>query len=215
MSITKNLVNLKKSLPNNVELVLVSKTRSNEQILEAFKIGQINFGENKVQELVSKHEKLPKDIKWHMIGHLQRNKVKYISKFIHLIHTVDSIKILKEIDKRAKIDNRIIDCLLQIKIAKEENKFGFKHKEVDKIITLSKELKNIQIRGLMGMATNTNDSTLIKKEFDLISLIYKKYCSEIFNILSIGMSSDYKIAILNNSNMIRVGSAIFGERIKN
>ena len=215
MSITKNLVNLKKSLPNNVELVLVSKTRSNEQILEAFKIGQINFGENKVQELVSKHEKLPKDIKWHMIGHLQRNKVKYISKFIHLIHTVDSIKILKEIDKRAKIDQRIIDCLLQIKIAKEENKFGFKHEEIDKIITISKELKNIQIRGLMGMATNTNDSTLIKKEFDLISLIHKKYYSEIFNILSIGMSSDYKIAILNNSNMIRVGSAIFGERIKN
>jgi hypothetical protein len=215
MSITKNLVNLKKSLPNNVELVLVSKTRSNEQILEAFKIGQINFGENKVQELVSKHEKLPKDIKWHMIGHLQRNKVKYISKFIHLIHTVDSIKILKEIDKRAKIEHRVIDCLLQIKIAKEENKFGFNHEEIDKIIILSKELKNIQIRGLMGMATNTNDSTLIKKEFDLISLIHKKYSSEIFNILSIGMSSDYKIAILNNSNMIRVGSAIFGERIKN
>jgi PLP dependent protein len=215
MSITKNLVNLKKSLPNNVELVLVSKTRSNEQILEAFKIGQINFGENKVQELVTKHEKLPKDIKWHMIGHLQRNKVKYISKFIHLIHTVDSIKILKEIDKRAKIEHRIIDCLLQIKIGKEENKFGFKHEEIDKTITISKELKNIQIRGLMGMATNTNDSTLIKKEFDLINLIYKKYYSEIFNILSIGMSSDYKIAILNNSNMIRVGSAIFGERIKN
>jgi pyridoxal phosphate enzyme (YggS family) len=215
MSITKNLVNLKKSLPNNVELVLVSKTRSNEQILEAFKIGQINFGENKVQELVSKHEKLPKDIKWHMIGHLQRNKVKFISKFIHLIHTVDSIKILKEIDKRAKIEHRVIDCLLQIKIAKEENKFGFIHDEIDKTITISKELKNIQIRGLMGMATNTNDSTLIKKEFDLISLIHKKYYSEIFNILSIGMSSDYKIAILNNSNMIRVGSAIFGERIKN
>ena len=214
MSITKNLVNLKKSLPNNVELVLVSKTRSNEQILEAFKIGQINFGENKVQELVTKHEKLPKDIKWHMIGHLQRNKVKYISKFIHLIHTVDSIKILKEIDKRAKIEHRIIDCLLQIKIGKEENKFGFKHEEIDKTITISKELKNIQIRGLMGMATNTNDSTLIKKEFDLINLIYKKYYSEIFNILSIGMSSDYKIAILNNSNMIRVGSAIFGERKK-
>ena len=214
MSITKNLINLKNTLPSNVELVLVSKTRSNNDILEAFKAGHINFGENKVQELVSKHENLPKKIKWHMIGHLQRNKVKYLSKFIHLIHTVDSIKILKEIDKRAKIENRKIDCLLQIKIAKEENKFGFCYKEIDAVITFSNELKNIQIRGLMGMASNTENSKQIKSEFDLISDLYKKNYSKKFNILSIGMSSDYKIAVLNNSNMVRIGSAIFGERIK-
>ena len=146
MSITKNLINLKKNLPSDIELIVVSKTRSNEEILEAYNTGHINFGENKVQELVNKHENLPKEIKWHMIGHLQSNKVKYIAKFIDLIHTVDSVKILKEINKRAKIENRIIDCLLQIKIAIEENKFGFNFKEIDEVIAFTKELNNIKIK---------------------------------------------------------------------
>ena len=150
-----------------------------------------------------------------MIGHLQSNKVKYIAKFIDLIHTVDSVKILKEINKRAKIENRIIDCLLQIKIAIEENKFGFNFKEIDEVIAFTKELKNIKIRGVMGMATNTDNSFQIKSEFDLINDIYKKYYSKNFNILSIGMSSDYNIAVSKNSNMVRIGSAIFGKRIKN
>ena len=215
MSITKNLINLKKNLPSDIELIVVSKTRSNEEILEAYNTGHINFGENKVQELVNKHENLPKEIKWHMIGHLQSNKVKYIAKFIDLIHTVDSVKILKEINKRAKIENRIIDCLLQIKIAIEENKFGFNFKEIDEVIAFTKELKNIKIRGVMGMATNTDNSFQIKSEFDLINNIYKKYYSKNFNILSIGMSSDYNIAVSKNSNMVRIGSAIFGKRIKN
>ena len=215
MSITKNLINLKKNLPSDIELIVVSKTRSNEEILEAYNTGHINFGENKVQELVNKHENLPKEIKWHMIGHLQSNKVKYIAKFIDLIHTVDSVKILKEINKRAKIENRIIDCLLQIKVAVEENKFGFNFKEIDEVIAFTKELKNIKIRGVMGMATNTDNSFQIKSEFDLINDIYKKYYSKNFNILSIGMSSDYNIAVSKNSNMVRIGSAIFGKRIKN
>ena len=215
MSITKNLINLKKNLPSDIELIVVSKTRSNEEILEAYNTGHINFGENKVQELVNKHENLPKEIKWHMIGHLQSNKVKYIAKFIDLIHNVDSVKILKEINKRAKIENRIIDCLLQIKIAIEENKFGFNFKEIDEVIAFTKELKNIKIRGVMGMATNTDNSFQIKSEFDLINDIYKKYYSKNFNILSIGMSSDYNIAVSKNSNMVRIGSAIFGKRIKN
>lgn len=215
MSITKNLINLKKNLPSDIELIVVSKTRSNEEILEAYNTGHINFGENKVQELVNKHENLPKEIKWHMIGHLQSNKVKYIAKFIDLIHTVDSVKILKEINKRAKIENRIIDCLLQIKIAIEENKFGFNFKEIDEVIAFTKELNNIKIRGVMGMATNTDNSFQIKSEFDLINDIYKKYYSKNFNILSIGMSSDYNIAVSKNSNMVRIGSAIFGKRIKN
>ena len=215
MSITKKLINLKKNLPSDIELIVVSKTRSNEEILEAYNTGHINFGENKVQELVNKHENLPKEIKWHMIGHLQSNKVKYIAKFIDLIHTVDSVKILKEINKRAKIENRIIDCLLQIKIAIEENKFGFNFKEIDEVIAFTKELKNIKIRGVMGMATNTDNSFQIKSEFDLINDIYKKYYSKNFNILSIGMSSDYNIAVSKNSNMVRIGSAIFGKRIKN
>jgi|TARA_B110000259_G_scaffold121990_1_gene138403 pyridoxal phosphate enzyme (YggS family) len=215
VSITKNLINLKKNLPSDIELIVVSKTRSNEEILEAYNTGHINFGENKVQELVNKHENLPKEIKWHMIGHLQSNKVKYIAKFIDLIHTVDSVKILKEINKRAKIENRIIDCLLQIKIAIEENKFGFNFKEIDEVIAFTKELKNIKIRGVMGMATNTDNSFQIKSEFDLINDIYKKYYSKNFNILSIGMSSDYNIAVSKNSNMVRIGSAIFGKRIKN
>jgi len=215
VSITKNLINLKKNLPSDIELIVVSKTRSNEEILEAYNTGHINFGENKVQELVNKHENLPKEIKWHMIGHLQSNKVKYIAKFIDLIHTVDSVKILKEINKRAKIENRIIDCLLQIKIAIEENKFGFNFKEIDEVIAFTKELNNIKIRGVMGMATNTDNSFQIKSEFDLINDIYKKYYSKNFNILSIGMSSDYNIAVSKNSNMVRIGSAIFGKRIKN
>jgi pyridoxal phosphate enzyme (YggS family) len=215
VSITKNLINLKKNLPSDIELIVVSKTRSNEEILEAYNTGHINFGENKVQELVNKHENLPKEIKWHMIGHLQSNKVKYIAKFIDLIHTVDSVKILKEINKRAKIENRIIDCLLQIKIGIEENKFGFNFKEIDEVIAFTKELNNIKIRGVMGMATNTDNSFQIKSEFDLINDIYKKYYSKNFNILSIGMSSDYNIAVSKNSNMVRIGSAIFGKRIKN
>ena len=210
MSIKDNILKIKSEIDTTTILVAVSKTRGNDLILEAYNNNQINFGENRVQELAKKHEDLPKDIKWHMIGHLQTNKVKYIAKFVTLIHTVDSIKLINEINKRAKNENRIIDCLLQLHIANEEHKFGFKKSEISEILDYTKGKKNIRIRGLMGMATNTNNNQQINQEFKEIKNLYTKIKLPYFDTLSIGMSSDYQIAIKNGGNMIRVGSAIFG-----
>ena len=212
MSIKDNILKIKSEIDNKTKLVAVSKTRGNDLILEAYNNNQIDFGENRVQELAKKHEDLPKDIKWHMIGHLQTNKVKYIAKFVTLIHTVDSIKLIDEINKRAKNEQRIIDCLLQVHIANEEHKFGFKISEISEIIDYTKGKNNIRIRGLMGMATNTKNNQQINQEFQEIKNLYNTIKLPYFDTLSIGMSSDYQIAIKNEGNMIRVGSAIFGTR---
>ena len=212
MSITSNLNSILNNIPSNVSLVAVSKTKPDTDILAAYNSGQKVFGENKVQEIVKKQKNLPSDIKWHMIGHLQTNKVKHIASFVSLIHAVDSIKLLKEINKRATQNNRIIDCLLQIHIAQESTKFGFDIEEIKKVISIAKEYKNIKIKGLMGMATFTNNSKQINKEFKSISKIFKQVKNKTLNTLSIGMSGDYKLAINNGSTMIRVGSAIFGDR---
>lgn len=210
MSVSENIKKIKKELPNGVNIVAVSKNQSNSKIIEVYESGHRIFGENKVQELVEKHEKLPKDIKWHMIGHLQSNKVKYIAPFIDLIHSVDSKKLLKEINKRASQNNRIIDCLLQIHIAVEKTKFGLSEDDVNEILSIKNQYKNVSIKGLMGMATFTNDKTQIKEEFNYLFNIFNKY--KVLNTLSMGMSGDYKIAIEYGSNMIRIGSSIFGTR---
>ncbi|MBB2950291.1 MULTISPECIES: YggS family pyridoxal phosphate-dependent enzyme [Sphingobacterium] len=222
MSIASNLeaINLEvKAL--GVQLVAVSKTKPNEDIMEAYEAGQRVFGENLVQELVEKYESLPKDIEWHLIGHLQTNKVKYVAPFVTLIHAVDSFKLLKEIDKQAAKNKRVIDCLLQVHIAEEDTKFGFDHAELIEMLRDEEflALKHVNIRGLMGIATNTENEKEIKEEFyELKSLydgikasFYRK--NESFNTLSMGMSSDYKLAIEKGSNMIRVGSTIFGKRV--
>ncbi|MDT8411178.1 MAG: YggS family pyridoxal phosphate-dependent enzyme [Vicingaceae bacterium] len=216
MNITENLQQIKASIPEHVTLVAVSKTKSNEAILEAYQTGQRIFGENKVQELTEKYESLPKDIEWHMIGHLQSNKVKYITPFVSLIHGVDSFKLLKEINKRAAQNERVINCLLQIHIAEEDTKFGFDEKEVIELIKSEafQHLKNIKVVGLMGMATFTDDKNQIRKEFKTLKNLFDKFqiSNHQFQILSIGMSGDYQIAIEEGSTMIRVGSSIFGER---
>ncbi|WP_457617763.1 YggS family pyridoxal phosphate-dependent enzyme [Lutibacter sp.] len=219
MFIKENLHKIKNNIPANVELIAVSKTKPVSDILEAYKAGQRAFGENKIQEMAKKYEELPKDIQWHMIGHLQRNKVKYMAHFVHLIHGVDSFKTLKEINKQALKHNRIINCLLQLKIAKEDTKFGLSIADVNDIITSEEftSLKNINIKGLMGMASFTEDKSIIRAEFNMLNSIFfelKKYIFFNFNpsILSMGMSGDYKIAIEAGSNMIRVGSLIFGKR---
>jgi len=212
MLITKRLKEIKKNISSNLSLVVVSKTKSNEEILEIYKSGQLVFGENKIQELTKKHKELPKDIKWHMIGHLQTNKVKYIAGFISLIHSVDSIKLLCEINKRAFNEKRIITCLIQIKIASEKEKYGFEINELDEALKISEKLKNIKIIGLMGMATFTSNNNLINGEFNKLNQIFKQYKSDDFNTLSMGMSNDYRIAIKNGSTMIRLGSSIFGDR---
>ena len=210
MSISENILKLKKELPKEVTLVAVSKTKPISDIEQAYNSGQLIFGENKVQELVEKYKKLSKEIQWQMIGHLQRNKVKFIAPFVRLIHGVDSEKLLKEIDKRAKQNNRTIDCLLQVHIATESTKFGFSEEEVLRIMKQKEDFKNINIVGLMGMATFTENKIQIKEEFSFLSEIYKKY--EQMNILSMGMSGDYKIAIECGSTMVRIGSTIFGNR---
>ena len=178
----------------------------------AYTANQRVFGENKVQELVKKQAELPKDIQWHMIGHLQSNKVKYIAPFVSLIHAVDSLKLLKEINKRAEQNNRVIDCLLQVHIASESTKFGFGTGEIESALIEVEEFKNINIIGLMGMATFTNDEKQVNNEFALLSELFEKVKTSSINTLSIGMSGDYKLAINNGSTMIRVGSAIFGHR---
>ena len=214
MNITENLNFIKKTINKKVNLIAVSKTKSKEKILEAFNAGQRIFGENKVQELKEKSKILPKEIEWHMIGHLQTNKVKYIAPFISLIHTVDSEKILIEIDKRAKQNNRVINCLLQFNISNEENKYGIDLKEGEKLLEKSLNYKNIQIVGVMGMASLTQNKKQIRKEFKNLKYLFDNFQNKNSNIkiLSMGMSGDYKIAIEEGSNMIRIGSAIFGNR---
>ena len=214
MEIGKNIASLLDKLPPTVELVAVSKTKSNEEILEAYKAGQRKFGENKIQDMTRKYEILPKDIQWHMIGHVQSNKVKYMAPYVSLIHGVDSIKLLKEINKQAQKNNRIIDCLLQIHIATEESKYGLSVQESQQAIKIAKELPHLRIKGLMGMASFTEDQKQIEREFAGLKSLYDKYKEQKIplKVLSMGMSGDFLIAIEQGSNMIRVGSKIFGPR---
>jgi pyridoxal phosphate enzyme (YggS family) len=212
MGIAENLKALQKSLTNEVVLVAVSKTKTNADILQAYNSGQRIFGENKVQELVKKSGLLPEDISWHMIGHLQTNKVKFIAPFIALIHGVDSLKLLKEIDKRAEQNKRIIDCLLQVHIAQESSKFGFGINEIQQVIKDAVQFNNIKIVGLMGMATFTNNKVQISEEFQSLKNVFQEVKNNQITILSIGMSGDYQIAIEKGSTMVRIGSAIFGSR---
>jgi pyridoxal phosphate enzyme (YggS family) len=216
MSIAKQINTILNDLPNTVTLVAVSKTRSAEEIMEAYQSGQRDFGENKVQELAGKYEQLPKDIRWHMIGHLQRNKVKYIAGFVHLIHGVDTLRLLEEINRRGAQENRIIDCLLQVHIAEESSKFGFDALEIQEIMngTAIESMHNIRIRGLMGMATFTENEAQISREFKGLKSLFNQYFNEnnASSILSMGMSGDYKLAISEGSTMVRIGSSIFGSR---
>jgi pyridoxal phosphate enzyme (YggS family) len=219
MTIKENLNNIKSKLPEHVTLVAVSKTKPVGDLMEAYNAGQRIFGENKIQEMAEKYEIMPKNIEWHMIGHVQRNKVKYMASFVHLIHGVDNIKLLKDINKEAKKNNRIIDCLLQIKIASEDSKFGMTDKDAIEIIQSEAffELKNIRITGVMGMATFTDDSNTVSQEFQLLKSTFDQlshYHSDNFKpeIISMGMSGDYELAINCGSTMVRVGSSIFGRR---
>ena len=214
MSIEKQISIIKNEIKDKADLVAVSKTRSIKEIQEAYNSGQLKFGENRVQEIVDKQSKLPDNIEWHMIGHLQKNKVKYIAKFINLIHSVDRISLAKEIDKHAKKENRKIDCLIQLKISKEESKFGLQIEDFKSFYESLQNYKNLNVIGLMGMASFTDDNKLIDKEFKKIKTIYDDMVliDSRFKVLSIGMSDDYNIAIENGSNMIRVGSKIFGKR---
>ncbi len=219
MSVKENLLQIKSSIPPDVTLVAVSKTKSDKLILEAYEAGQKDFAENYVQELINKQKLLPKDIHWHFIGHLQSNKVKLIAPFVYLIQGVDSISLLKEIEKQAAKNKRVINCLIQVHIAKEETKFGFNPKDVLKMFDsgIVNQLNHIKIVGLMGMASNTKNQTQIKSEFDELASIFnilKKSLTKNFAVqyLSCGMSSDYKLAISAGSNMIRLGSIIFGDR---
>lgn len=219
--IKDNLTSVLNSIGNNVTLVAVSKTKPNEDLLEAYACGQRDFGENYVQELVDKHQTLPKDIRWHMIGHLQSNKVKYIAPFVHLIHGVDSLKLLTEINKQGLKNNRVISCLLQVHIAVEETKFGFDAEEIRSIVDNApwKDLSNIQVKGLMTMGSNTEDENQIVREFKEVATIFNDLKTKPnlpsnvkMEILSMGMSHDYLLAINQGSTMVRVGSLIFGQR---
>lgn len=218
--IKENLDIVRKNIPSSVTLVAVSKTKPLEAILEAYDSGQLIFGENKVQELTEKHELLPKDIQWHMIGHLQSNKVKYIAPFVHLIHAVDSFKLLKEVNKQAKKNGRVIECLLQFHIAEETSKFGLSFEEAQDILSSGEfvEMENISIVGLMGMATFTDNEEQLREEFRTLENYFNVIKSHFFKFnddfkeISMGMSGDYTIAIEEGSTMVRVGSSIFGER---
>lgn len=215
MSISQKLTTIKSTLPGKVTLVAVSKTKPITEIMEAYNAGQRDFGENKIQEMAEKWEQMPKDIRWHMIGHVQRNKVKYMAPFVHLIHAVDSLKLLKEINKQAKKNNRVIHCLLQVFIAREETKFGLDPEELIELLDSDeyKNLQHIKVIGLMGMATFTENENQIKSEFESIqNLYYELKEKHEFTELSIGMSGDYQIALKCDSTMVRIGSAIFGER---
>ena len=219
MSIAQNLLKIKSTLPSTVTLVAVSKTKPIPDLMEAYDAGQRIFGENKIQEMVEKWEAMPKDIEWHMIGHVQTNKVKFMAPFVSLIHGVDSLKLLEEINKQAKKNNRIIDCLLQMYIAEEESKFGLDEEELNEILASEafKEMKNIRIVGLMGMATFTDNQKQIKKEFTHLKSIFdgmqsRKDTLQCVSTLSMGMSGDYQLAIECGSTMVRIGSSIFGGR---
>jgi len=216
MSIKSNLLEIKATLPDNVMLVAVSKTKPVPDLTEAYEAGQRIFGENKIQEMSEKFEQMPKDIEWHMIGHVQSNKVKFMASFVSLVHGVDSLKLLEEIDKQALKNNRIIDCLLQIHIAEEDTKFGLDEAELNDLLQSEtfRKLKNVKIKGLMGMATFTENPAQIKKEFLHLKSIFDKISVENsdFEILSMGMSGDYQLAIDCGSTMVRIGSSIFGTR---
>ena len=203
-------------MPDEVVLVAVSKTKSAEEILQAYSIGQRVFGENRIQEMVEKHDILPKDIAWHMIGHVQRNKVKYMAPFVSLIHGVDSLKLLKEINKQGEKHGRKLSCLLQVHIAEESSKFGFNSEELE-ALTASGELDNLEyvsVSGLMGMATFTSDMEQVRREFKGLKRLFDNLRENLpeLDTLSMGMSGDYKIAIQEGSNMVRIGSSIFGAR---
>ena len=214
MKISNNIQKIKSTLPNHISLIAVSKTKPNSDLLEAYDSGQRIFGENKIQDMSKKWDSLPKDIEWHMIGHVQTNKVKYMAPFVSLIHTVDSLKLIIEINKQALKNNRIIDCLIQIRIAEEETKFGLPENQLEDLLESVIALKSIKIRGLMGMASFTSDDLKVRSEFNKLSKLFNKIKEKYSNldILSMGMSSDYTIAIEEGSTMIRVGSKIFGER---
>lgn len=218
-SIATNLAEIQKSLRNETRLIAVTKTKPVEVLMEAYEAGAKRFGENKVQEMVAKYEALPKDIEWHMIGHLQSNKVKYMASFVHLVHSIDSFKLLKEVNKEARKHARVIDCLLQIFIAREETKFGLSEEEAIEIITSPElaTLQHIRIAGLMGMASNTDDQEVVRMEFRGLKALFdsfKPYENERVSMreLSMGMSGDYLIAMEEGSTLVRVGSAIFGSR---
>lgn len=216
MSIAQQLKEIREELPKGVTLVAVSKTKPEADILEAYQAGQRIFGENKVQEMVSKYEALPKDIQWHMIGHLQRNKVKYLVDFVSLIHGVDSLKLLKEIQKRAAGAKRVVDCLLQVHIAEEATKFGFDTGELEELLGSGAldAFPNVRLRGLMGMATFTDDTAQVRREFRHLKTLYDR-AREAWpdaDTLSMGMSGDYPTAIEEGSTMVRIGSRIFGSR---
>ncbi|MDA9215390.1 YggS family pyridoxal phosphate-dependent enzyme [Flavobacteriaceae bacterium] len=216
MSISENIKKYQGSLPKNTTLVAVSKTKPVSSLLQAYDAGQRVFGENKIQEMASKWEEMPKDIQWHMIGHVQTNKVKYMAPFVALIHTVDSLKLLREINKQAAKHDRVINCLLQIKIAEEEHKFGLDHQ--DALLLLAKDIQatlpHVSIVGLMGMASFTDNKTQIETEFKKLSTLHKEFIKQHpqLTVLSMGMSSDYTLALDHGSTMVRIGSSIFGAR---
>ena len=214
--VKNSILRIISDIPDNVKLVAISKTKSAEDIMMAYETGQRIFGENKIQEMSAKYEDLPKDIKWHMVGHVQSNKIKYMAPYIDLIHGIDSFKSIKILNKEGAKNNRILNCLLQLKISKEESKFGLDEKLFKKIIYSDeyKEMKNVKIKGLMAMASNTSEKSIIKSEFFHAKKIFNEINNrdKNFEILSMGMSNDYKIAIECGSNMIRLGSLIFGER---
>lgn len=219
MTIKSNIKDLNEELPKAAKLIAVSKTQPIEKIQEAYDAGQRLFGENKAQEMMAKHAALPQDIEWHMIGHLQTNKVKYIAPFVALIHSVDSLKLLEEIDKQGKKAGRIVPCLLQVYIAKEETKFGFDAEEVISLLQSGlSHLKNIEIKGLMGMATLTKNEDIIGKEFQALKKLFDSLglanlpAQVTMKELSMGMSADYKIAVQEGSTLVRIGTAIFGVR---
>jgi pyridoxal phosphate enzyme (YggS family) len=216
MSISENIKKYQGSLPKNTTLVAVSKTKPVSSLLQAYDAGQRVFGENKIQEMASKWEEMPKDIQWHMIGHVQTNKVKYMAPFVDLIHTVDSLKLLREINKQAAKHDRVINCLLQIKIAEEEHKFGLDHQ--DALLLLAKDIQatlpHVSIVGLMGMASFTDNKTQIETEFKKLSTLHQEFIKQHpqLTVLSMGMSSDYTLALDYGSTMVRIGSSIFGAR---
>ena len=214
--VNKNILRIISDIPENVKLVAISKTNPAEDIMMAYDTGQRLFGENKIQEMSAKYEDLPKDIKWHMVGHVQSNKIKYMAPYVDLIHGIDSLKSIKILNKEGVKNNRILNCLLQLKISKEESKFGLGEKQFKELIYSDeyKGMKNVKIKGLMAMASNTNEKSIIRSEFVHAKKIFDEINNgdKSFEILSMGMSNDYKIAIECGSNMIRLGSLIFGER---